>query len=170
MFQFWFNTAFIEDYRLFLTKPELDKANKDKHHKLFDQNFAVELTFLTSNELLARPASTGEFGSGASTPTSPPQSTRTSRNLGSTMHTQLTQSSPNTLGVGFGSGTVAAGAGAASQTTSYGNLKASIQSLTHGDAFSVQTTGSDDDPFEYDAGEEEEIEEQRLQEETKNAT
>lgn len=30
----WFNTFFISDNRLFLTKSEIDKAAKDKHHKV----------------------------------------------------------------------------------------------------------------------------------------
>lgn len=46
MFHLWFNTFFVDDTLTFrLAKPELDKANKDKKHKLFPESFAVELTF-----------------------------------------------------------------------------------------------------------------------------
>lgn len=45
MFLFWFNTYFVEDDYLCLSKPELDKACKDKSHKLYDEDFRVELYF-----------------------------------------------------------------------------------------------------------------------------
>jgi phosphatidylinositol-3,4,5-trisphosphate 3-phosphatase/dual-specificity protein phosphatase PTEN len=45
VFQFWFNTAFVKDLRLVIPKSGLDKAHKDKHHKLYDENFRVELVF-----------------------------------------------------------------------------------------------------------------------------
>lgn len=46
MFHLWFNTFFIEDsMRLVVPKNQLDKANKDKKHKLFPRDFAVEIIF-----------------------------------------------------------------------------------------------------------------------------
>ena len=48
--QFWFHTAFVENGKLRLRKPELDKANKDKKNKLCRAEFAVELTFGRAEE------------------------------------------------------------------------------------------------------------------------
>jgi len=46
MLHLWFNTFFIdESMRLVIPKSELDKANKDKKHKLFPSDFAVEIVF-----------------------------------------------------------------------------------------------------------------------------
>lgn len=46
IFMFWFNTAFVKDgVHLTITKEGLDKAWKDKHHKLYDECFRVELAF-----------------------------------------------------------------------------------------------------------------------------
>jgi len=51
MFAFWFNTRFLEldeesgTYKLILKKKELDKACKDKKHKLYSDVFRVELIF-----------------------------------------------------------------------------------------------------------------------------
>ncbi|KAM3851981.1 phosphatidylinositol 3,4,5-trisphosphate 3-phosphatase TPTE2-like [Vipera latastei] len=44
-FFFWFHTAFIRDYQLFLTRNEIDNLNKPKMWKMFRDNFAVELYF-----------------------------------------------------------------------------------------------------------------------------
>ena len=52
MFHFWFNTSFVENNTLVLSKPEIDKANKDKTHKIFPHNFKVELVFNSSEEQL----------------------------------------------------------------------------------------------------------------------
>ena len=64
MFHFWFNTFFVRDFEhmhhdgsgrdyreervlsLTLKKHELDRANKDKAHKLFSPNFEVKLSSL----------------------------------------------------------------------------------------------------------------------------
>jgi len=46
LFQFWVNTFFIKGNALQLTKSELDKANKDKTHRTFAENFHVTLTFV----------------------------------------------------------------------------------------------------------------------------
>ena len=43
MFTFWFNTAFIENDFLLFEKMVLDKACKDKKHKIFDKSFQVEM-------------------------------------------------------------------------------------------------------------------------------
>ncbi|XP_044141030.1 phosphatidylinositol 3,4,5-trisphosphate 3-phosphatase TPTE2-like isoform X3 [Bufo gargarizans] len=44
-FYFWFNTSFIENNRLYLSKNELDNPHKEKSGKLYSDKFAVELTF-----------------------------------------------------------------------------------------------------------------------------
>ncbi|XP_032070023.1 phosphatidylinositol 3,4,5-trisphosphate 3-phosphatase TPTE2-like [Thamnophis elegans] len=44
-FFFWFHTAFIQDYHLFLTRNEIDNLNKPKTWRIFRDNFAVELVF-----------------------------------------------------------------------------------------------------------------------------
>lgn len=46
LLQFWFHSAFIENDRVLLTKPELDSANKDKKHKVFNADFHVAMDFL----------------------------------------------------------------------------------------------------------------------------
>jgi phosphatidylinositol-3,4,5-trisphosphate 3-phosphatase/dual-specificity protein phosphatase PTEN len=43
MFHLWFNTAFIENNYLCFEKSVIDKACKDKHNKLFDASFRVEI-------------------------------------------------------------------------------------------------------------------------------
>lgn len=47
MCSFWINTNFIKSLNpvIKLTKSEIDKACKDKKHKLFDENFSIELHF-----------------------------------------------------------------------------------------------------------------------------
>jgi len=42
---FWFNTAFVDDNRLTLTKPEIDVANKDKKSKVFKDGFSITAYF-----------------------------------------------------------------------------------------------------------------------------
>ncbi|NP_001090072.1 transmembrane phosphoinositide 3-phosphatase and tensin homolog 2 L homeolog [Xenopus laevis] len=42
---FWFNTCFIENSRLYLSKNELDNPHKEKSGKIYKENFAVELNF-----------------------------------------------------------------------------------------------------------------------------
>ena len=42
---FWFNTLFIEDNSATFSKNEIDKAIKDKRHKIFDSQFSVRLDF-----------------------------------------------------------------------------------------------------------------------------
>lgn len=44
-FYFWFNTSFIENNRLYLSKNELDNPHKEKSGKLYSDQFAVELNF-----------------------------------------------------------------------------------------------------------------------------
>jgi hypothetical protein len=46
---FWFHTAFVKDGRLVLTKPELDKACRDKK-KVFSKDFQVEMYFMSEAE------------------------------------------------------------------------------------------------------------------------
>lgn len=56
MFHLWFNTFFIENNVLTAPKATVDKANKDKKHKIYPADFAVECHFdsperdLRSNE------------------------------------------------------------------------------------------------------------------------
>jgi len=45
MFHFWFNTFMVENDELILKKMELDKANKDKKHAVYDEKFVVEIQF-----------------------------------------------------------------------------------------------------------------------------
>ncbi|XP_077340336.1 phosphatidylinositol 3,4,5-trisphosphate 3-phosphatase TPTE2-like isoform X3 [Lithobates pipiens] len=44
-FYFWFNTSFVENNRLYLSKNELDNPHKEKSGKIYSENFAVELNF-----------------------------------------------------------------------------------------------------------------------------
>ncbi|XP_074073315.1 phosphatidylinositol 3,4,5-trisphosphate 3-phosphatase TPTE2-like [Macrotis lagotis] len=44
-FFFWFNTAFIENNRLYLTRNELDNPHKPKTWHIYREDFAVELWF-----------------------------------------------------------------------------------------------------------------------------
>lgn len=53
MFHFWFNPFFIENNELTLTKPEIDKANKDKKHHIFDENLRIVIEFASDAELAA---------------------------------------------------------------------------------------------------------------------
>jgi len=57
MFQCWFNTRMLEPesknaeyqtYRIILKKNELDKACKDKKHKLYSDQLRVEVTFVSA--------------------------------------------------------------------------------------------------------------------------
>jgi len=45
MFHFWISTAFLQDNFLYLDKRNIDKANKDKSHKVFDEEMGLELFF-----------------------------------------------------------------------------------------------------------------------------
>jgi len=45
IFAFWFNTFFVKGLSLVINKEGLDKGNKDKHHKLYEENFRVEGVF-----------------------------------------------------------------------------------------------------------------------------
>uniref|UniRef100_F7AUS6 Phosphatidylinositol 3,4,5-trisphosphate 3-phosphatase TPTE2-like n=1 Tax=Monodelphis domestica TaxID=13616 RepID=F7AUS6_MONDO len=44
-FFFWFNTAFIDNNRLYLSRNELDNPHKQKTWNIYRENFAVELLF-----------------------------------------------------------------------------------------------------------------------------
>lgn len=63
VFQFWFNTAFVKDLRAVIPKSGLDKAHKDKHHKLYHENFRVELVF---SEMASTPSRAKLTSSGSS--------------------------------------------------------------------------------------------------------
>ena len=66
--QFWFHTAFVETETLHLDKVELDKACKDKKHKLLSADFAISLQMrrlgdqeaADARRALARDAEQGE--------------------------------------------------------------------------------------------------------------
>ncbi|KAG2456833.1 TPTE2 phosphatase, partial [Polypterus senegalus] len=45
-FYFWFNTSFVENNRLYLSREELDNPHKAKTGNVFKEDFAVELIFL----------------------------------------------------------------------------------------------------------------------------
>lgn len=70
MFHLWFNTFFIEDsMTLLIPKSELDKANKDKKHKLFPADFKLEIIFeRPSGDLSAELAPLALAGAGDSRP------------------------------------------------------------------------------------------------------
>ncbi|SPQ99963.1 unnamed protein product (mitochondrion) [Plasmodiophora brassicae] len=54
MFHFWLNTSFIEHNYIKLEKFELDKAHKDRDHKKFDPDFAVEVFFRPDDAAVAQ--------------------------------------------------------------------------------------------------------------------
>eukprot|EP01130_Rhizamoeba_saxonica_P003589 TRINITY_DN149_c0_g1_i2.p1 TRINITY_DN149_c0_g1~~TRINITY_DN149_c0_g1_i2.p1 ORF type:complete len:431 (-),score=116.87 TRINITY_DN149_c0_g1_i2:55-1347(-) len=47
---FWFNTAFVEDFQLFMEKSEIDVANKDPKCKIFKEEFSITC-FFTDDEI-----------------------------------------------------------------------------------------------------------------------
>lgn len=49
MFNIWFNTFFVKDDKMVAEKSTIDKANKDKKHKVFPETFAVEFIFETAH-------------------------------------------------------------------------------------------------------------------------
>lgn len=61
MCHLWFNTSFIppEGTPMRLKKEEIDRANKDKQHKIFDASFAVELRFSEPREKIGSYSSEG---------------------------------------------------------------------------------------------------------------
>ncbi|XP_061189003.1 phosphatidylinositol 3,4,5-trisphosphate 3-phosphatase TPTE2-like [Saccostrea echinata] len=44
-FYFWFHTYFVENLRLRIPRDELDNPHKKKTHKIFTEDFSVEMTF-----------------------------------------------------------------------------------------------------------------------------
>lgn len=44
-FYFWFNTSFIEDKKLFLSREELDNPHKSKTWKIYKEDFGVSVFF-----------------------------------------------------------------------------------------------------------------------------
>ncbi len=54
MCHLWFNTFFVQDNLLRLTKGEIDKANKDKKNKSFPATFALEFSFESPESELRR--------------------------------------------------------------------------------------------------------------------
>lgn len=51
MFNIWFNTFFVQEDKMVAPKMTIDKANKDKKHKIYPADFAVEFQFETPAEL-----------------------------------------------------------------------------------------------------------------------
>ena len=49
----WFNTFFVQEDKMVAPKMTIDKANKDKKHKIYPESFAVEFQFETPAELRA---------------------------------------------------------------------------------------------------------------------
>eukprot|EP00039_Didymoeca_costata_P007965 m.105988 g.105988 ORF g.105988 m.105988 type:complete len:385 (+) comp13892_c0_seq2:164-1318(+) len=47
MFNIWFNTFFVENDKMLARKPEIDKAAKDKKHKIYPEKFHVIFEFET---------------------------------------------------------------------------------------------------------------------------
>lgn len=52
MFHFWFNTGFVDGNVLVFEKNILDKACKDKNHRVFDRHFKVEVFLQKMDEAL----------------------------------------------------------------------------------------------------------------------
>ena len=50
VFHFWFNTAFIDENKLHLTKAEIDKAWNDKKSKKYSTEFTIDLSFKGADE------------------------------------------------------------------------------------------------------------------------
>lgn len=98
IFGFWFNTFFIQDLHLVIFKGGLDKGHKDKHHKLYEENFNVEVVFAELTQDIPRPKltnvpSTSSIPAFPSTSSSPLlHSVVTSTTVESTT---LPESSPN---------------------------------------------------------------------------
>lgn len=44
-FYFWFHTYFVENNRLLIPRDELDNPHKKKTHKIFTDDFSVEMVF-----------------------------------------------------------------------------------------------------------------------------
>lgn len=48
MCNIWFNTFFVKDDKMIAHKATIDKANKDKKHKVFPESFSIECIFETA--------------------------------------------------------------------------------------------------------------------------
>ncbi|KAI3631360.1 hypothetical protein MIR68_010850 [Amoeboaphelidium protococcarum] len=129
-FHFWFNTSFIQDGRhLLLTKSEIDKANKDKLHKIYDQNFKLELEFADTESIHKQQL-----------PNVPPRTSSKSDIVAS-------------------SGSSSNGGGNISSRQRPSGSAAQLARTHNDSQTSLDVVASDratDDPFEYDAGDLEE--------------
>eukprot|EP00052_Salpingoeca_macrocollata_P000162 m.18900 g.18900 ORF g.18900 m.18900 type:complete len:375 (+) comp10269_c0_seq1:151-1275(+) len=62
MFHLWCNTFFVDDLLFSAEKPTIDKANKDKKHKIYPKFFKVEISFDKPGEGDDQVASAGPAG------------------------------------------------------------------------------------------------------------
>jgi hypothetical protein len=185
LFHFWFNTAFVENMNLKLEKAEIDKAHKDKSHKLFDKDFYIELQFVdpaTYVPPVTTPDSTMRAGSSTSVSKAPPPHRKSSMS-----HKNVADftSALSHLHVNFAnmyrSSSNASSSSAAANAAAHGSSSSGSQEKTspqpgqrmssvmfyndrmysrHDSQQSLTTELDDDedDAFEYDVGEEEELE------------
>lgn len=93
IFAFWFNSFFVKGLRLVVNKEGLDKGHKDKHHKLYEEGFLVEVLFAEMTQDAPRKlnSSTSIFTStstanGSTTPTATITSTDTATIVESASH------------------------------------------------------------------------------------
>jgi phosphatidylinositol-3,4,5-trisphosphate 3-phosphatase/dual-specificity protein phosphatase PTEN len=51
LFHFWLNCNFMSQQQCILKKSEIDRCNKDKRHKLYPKDFAIEISFIIADNV-----------------------------------------------------------------------------------------------------------------------
>lgn len=77
IFAFWFNTFFVKGLHLVVPKEGLDKGHKDKHHKLYEEAFRVELVFAELTQEAPRKLATATSSASISSTTTSSNGTTT---------------------------------------------------------------------------------------------